>query len=65
MERFLSYLYNKRICNFYFLVFMIILNFLALSQKVYAFNILSIMVMPFWWIILSVDMDADAKDENP
>lgn len=44
---------------------MIILNFLALSQKVYAFNILSIMVMPFWWIILSVDMDADAKDENP
>lgn len=47
MEEFISYLLKK---------IKITLNILATIQNIYAFNLLSVLIMPFWFIALHVDM---------
>ncbi|ECC5185030.1 hypothetical protein CS238_05505 [Salmonella enterica] len=59
MKRFLAYLYRKKRRVFYFLVIMVVINFVAANQKYYALNLLSVFIMVFWSVILISDMQTD------
>lgn len=59
--KFITYLKEKRKYHFCFLVTAILLNLLALNQHIYAFNLLSVFIVSFWFIILKADMDRIQK----
>ncbi|EBB3246154.1 hypothetical protein CJS27_05210 [Salmonella enterica] len=42
-----------------FLAAMILINFVAVNQKYYAFNLLSVFIMVFWSVILISNMQTD------
>ncbi|EAQ9029817.1 hypothetical protein DM941_11655 [Salmonella enterica] len=42
-----------------FLAAMTLINFVAVNQKYYAFNLLSVFIMVFWSVILISNMQTD------
>lgn len=64
MVHFLSYLYQKRRKHLYFLVAMLFLNVLAVSQREYSVNLISFFITLFWVGILSADMHSDKDTEE-
>lgn len=59
VEQFITYLYEKRRMNFYFLITMIVSNVIAVNKEEYAFNLLSFFIILLWGIILTADMCND------
>lgn len=64
MEEFIAYLFKKRRNHFYFLITIITLNILTAIQNIYAFNLLSVLIMPFWFIALHVDMVIEKENKS-
>lgn len=64
MVHFLSYLYQKIRKHLYFLVAMLSLNVLAVSQREYVVNLIWFFITLFWGGILSADMYSDKDTEE-
>lgn len=48
----LNYLYNKRKNQFYCLLTFVIVNFYAAMTYNYAFNLLSVLISPYWYVFI-------------
>lgn len=59
--KFITYLKEKRKYHFWFLITAMLSNLLALNQHIYAFNLLSVFIVSFWFIFLKADMDRTQK----
>jgi len=55
--QFIKYLKDIRTDHFLFLILMIVLNVACLKYSVYAFNLLSVFVMSYWFIIMKAEKD--------
>lgn len=60
VERFFIYLYKKRRANYYFMIFMVLSNAIAVIYEEYAFNLLSFFIMLIW----SITLLAESFSEN-